>query len=414
MSESVLIVGGGPAGASSALNLLEQGFRPVLVEAENFPRFHIGESLTTECVDALNRLGLDRKLLELAAPRKRGVRVFSRSPHNSFYVGAGDAWQVERARFDAMMLDTAVERGAEHVHGKATELRRNGDGWQLRVRLADDATSVLESRFVIDATGQRRFSHRQGLFGPLRAGDYARQIAFFSQYEGLVRKPDDALDTLIHHREKYEWVWMIPLSERVTSVGLVIPVDGYKSSKLPADRYMDRRLPSFSASVTERMSAATRVGAVQVLSNYSYRIDDYAADGLFCVGDSHGFIDPIFSFGVEFAVVEASYVAQAISACRQSDPTEWPGHARGYMETTTAAQAIVEDMLAYFWAYPWGFANMAHVRHREEFLELFAGRIYEIVPREGLRKMRSVMSAQGGPATGGTDPVRSPASVPNA
>ncbi|MEN8131386.1 MAG: hypothetical protein ABFS45_14585 [Pseudomonadota bacterium] len=42
-----------------------------------------------------------------------------------------------------------------------------------------------------------------------------------------------------------------------------------------------------------------------------------------------------------------------------------------------------------FWAHPWGVANMAHVRFKEEFLEIFAGRIYEIKAGEGLRKIRA-------------------------
>ena len=94
------------------------GVKPVIIEAETFPRYHIGESLTTECVDALGRLDLVEKLNKLKAPQKKGVRIFSKHPKNSFYVGAGDAWQVERATFDGMMLETAVERGAEHFQGK--------------------------------------------------------------------------------------------------------------------------------------------------------------------------------------------------------------------------------------------------------------------------------------------------------
>ena len=112
VSEPAIIVGGGPAGCASALNLIHAGLEPTIIEAEAFPRFHIGESLTTECTDALNRLGLRAELANLAAPRKTGVRIFSANPENSFYVGAGDAWQVERARFDEMLLETAVKRGA--------------------------------------------------------------------------------------------------------------------------------------------------------------------------------------------------------------------------------------------------------------------------------------------------------------
>ncbi len=392
VQEAVLIIGGGPAGTASAMNLVKAGLQPVIIEAETFPRYHIGESLTTECVDALNRLDLVDKLVKLKAPQKKGVRIFSKHPQNSFYVGAGDAWQVERAKFDAMMLETALERGADHIQGKVCKLAHDEDKWRMDIELPDGRIIERSARFVIDASGQQRFSQRQGILGPLKEGAYSRQIAVFSQYENVTKKPEDAFDTLILYREEHEWVWMIPLSETLTSIGLVLTVDAFKQQKLPLEVFLDNRLSFFTAPLTERIGSAKRVDNVRTISNYSYHIDEYVHDGLFCVGDSHGFIDPIFSFGVEFAILEAEYAAKAIQACCESSRSEWDEHARGYMDITSSAQDIIRDMLAYFWAHPWGFANMAHVRHKDEFLEIFAGRIYEIKDGEGLKKMRASMA----------------------
>lgn len=390
--ETIPIIGGGPAGTASAMNLLRHGFRPVIVEQDSFPRFHIGESLTTECVDALNRLDLQAKLAGLSAPGKKGVRIFSRHPENSFYVGAGDAWQVERARFDSMLLDTAIERGAQRLQGRAHKLVFGDEQWHLEVQLADGTAHDISSRFVIDASGQQRFSQRQGLFGPLQEGRYARQIAFFSQFEQVTRQPQDAWDTLIFHRDMHEWCWMIPLSESVTSVGMVLPVEIWKQHKQPADTFLDTRLREFSEPLGLRLSPAVRVGPVRTVSNYSYKMEPYAARGLFCVGDSHRFIDPIFSFGVEFAVLEAEYAGKAIFACSQRETAAWDEQIDDYLRITGDAQNIIEDMLHYFWAYPWGFANMAHVRYKDEFLELFAGRLYETGEGEGLKRMRDTLA----------------------
>ncbi len=391
MKEEVFIIGGGPAGAASAMNLIREGFQPIIIEAETFPRFHIGESLTTECVDALNRLGLDQQLRELAPPRKTGVRIFSKNPKNSFFVGAGDAWQVERSRFDAMMLDQAMERGAKLIHGKATSLKREGEQWQISVQTNSEELT-LHARFVIDASGQNRFSQKQGLFGKVVEGDYARQISFFSQFEGCTQKESDGHDTLIFHREHHEWVWMIPLSETVTSIGLVVPVEDYKKSKLSMDAFIEQGIASFSEPLHQRVHAAKRVGEARAVSNYSFSIDQYCRDGLFCVGDCHRFIDPIFSFGVQFAVIEAEYVAKAISACAKSENSAWQPVHDHYMKVTSDAQDVIQDLLTYFWAYPWGFANMAHQRYKDEFLEIFAGRIYETEPGEGLTRLRQTLA----------------------
>lgn len=390
--ETVYIIGGGPAGTASAMNLLRFGFKPVIIEMETFPRYHIGESLTTECVDALNRLDLGPQLEKLRAPQKQGVRIFSKHPENSFFVGAGAAWQVERAGFDSMMMETAIERGAEWINGRVQTIKRQDDQWWLEIKLQDGSMQNCSSRFVIDASGQHRLTQRQGIWGSLREGGYARQIAFFSQYEGLEKEPDDAYDTLIFHRERHEWCWMIPLSETVTSVGLVLSVEDYKQSKASPEQFLDDRLSHFTAPLVKRIQSANRVCDVKTISNYSYRVENYVSDGLYCVGDSHGFIDPIFSFGVEFAVLEAEYVGKAIHACSKAEPTDWKQHEEQYMQVTSAAQQVIEDMLAYFWDHPWGFANMAHVRHKDEFLELFAGRIYEIQAGEGLTKMRASLA----------------------
>ena len=46
MKSDVVIVGGGQAGAASAMFLIREGIRPLILEMEYFPRYHIGESLT--------------------------------------------------------------------------------------------------------------------------------------------------------------------------------------------------------------------------------------------------------------------------------------------------------------------------------------------------------------------------------
>lgn len=390
MSEIIPIIGGGPAGAASAMNLLREGFSPVIIEAETFPRFHIGESLTTECVDGLNRLGLAQQLKKLSAPRKKGVRIFSHHPENSFFVGAGDAWQVERAKFDHMMLNEAIQRGAKHIVGRVDSIQRNKNLWNISIQTAKGAKK-LESRFAIDASGQKRFTQKQGVFGDIKDGIYTHQIAFFGQFEGVKHQPIDMHDTLIFHRKNHEWVWMIPLSETVTSIGLVLPVEDFKKTGLTMEDFLDQNILTFSEPLMSRVQGMKRLEKVRAVSNYSFSMDEYCREGLFCVGDSHRFIDPIFSFGVQFSVIEAEYAAKAILACSQTDYSKWSPIHEGYMQTTTQAQDVIQDMLSYFWKHPWGFANMAHQRYIDEFLEIFAGRIYEKKPGEGLLSIRKTL-----------------------
>ena len=138
MKVDVLIIGGGPGGSAAAMFLLREGIKPVILEQEEFPRFHIGESLTGEGGQVLRRLGLAEKMDAMANPIKHGVRVFGTNATNSWYVKVSSrdqnwklsdstTWQVRRSEFDAMMFKEAEARGATIMQGVATGALRKVD-----------------------------------------------------------------------------------------------------------------------------------------------------------------------------------------------------------------------------------------------------------------------------------------------
>ena len=117
-----LILGAGPAGTMAAMRLLERGVRPLLIEREQFPRYHIGESMTGECGAILRELGLAEKMTRDGHPVKHGVCVFGARGNSDWWVPvmqraeSGElqdqtTWQVRRSSFDAMLLDEALQRG---------------------------------------------------------------------------------------------------------------------------------------------------------------------------------------------------------------------------------------------------------------------------------------------------------------
>ena|SRR5215510_14615674 len=119
MKTDVVIVGAGPAGSASAMCLRQEGIRAVIVEAEMFPRFHIGESLTGAGGEVLRELGLEAEMYKRQHPVKQGVKVYGQSLESSWFVPVTgrdanwhlcdrDTWQVRRSAFDKMLLDEAV------------------------------------------------------------------------------------------------------------------------------------------------------------------------------------------------------------------------------------------------------------------------------------------------------------------
>ena len=139
MKTDVLVIGGGPGGAAAAMFLLREGIKPIVLEQETFPRFHIGESMTGEAAQLLRRLGLEEKMLSANYPVKHGVKVYGADGVNAWFIPVcartpdwkltpGTTWQVRRSHFDGMMLDEAEKRGANVIRGKAVKPLLHEDG----------------------------------------------------------------------------------------------------------------------------------------------------------------------------------------------------------------------------------------------------------------------------------------------
>jgi 2-polyprenyl-6-methoxyphenol hydroxylase-like FAD-dependent oxidoreductase len=107
----VVIIGGGPAGAAAAMFLIREGIKPTIVEAEKFPRYHVGESMTGAGGQVLQELGLEAEMYQRKYPTKQGVHVYGRSTRGTWFIPVmgrderrnlfeWETWQVRRNDFD--------------------------------------------------------------------------------------------------------------------------------------------------------------------------------------------------------------------------------------------------------------------------------------------------------------------------
>jgi 2-polyprenyl-6-methoxyphenol hydroxylase-like FAD-dependent oxidoreductase len=103
---------------------------------------------------------------------------------------------------------------------------------------------------------------------------------------------------------------------------------------------------------------------------------NFTGDGFLCVGDAHRFIDPIFSFGVYFAIKEAGFAANAIIQALQENETPAPDAFSAYERLVERGQNAIQDLLDCFWQKPLIFMIFAHYQHRDGVIDLFAGRLY--------------------------------------
>src|SRR5947208_16640480 len=167
MKTDVLIIGGWAGVYAMARLLIREGIKPMILEQEEVPRFHIGESLTGEAGQVLRRLGFEDEMVKREHPVKYGVKVYGTTGENSWFVpvsardkdwklSLGHTWQVRRSNFDTMMLKEAEKRGATVMRGTATKALPGDDGAVrgVTVRGPDGKSGDSETQIVLDCSGQ--------------------------------------------------------------------------------------------------------------------------------------------------------------------------------------------------------------------------------------------------------------------
>jgi 1H-pyrrole-2-carbonyl-[peptidyl-carrier protein] brominase len=409
MKTEVAIVGGGPGGATSAMYLIREGIKPVIIEKESFPRYHIGESMTGECGGVVRDLGLEEEMMKRRHPVKQGVRVLGK---HSWWVPvmARDeqgnlkdqfTWQVRRSDFDKMMLDEAVARGATLIQGQATKPLLNEDGSVrgVQVQTADGKQLDIESEVLLDCSGQHTFLANQGATGPKYLGNYDRQIAIFSQVVGGIRDNGESREfsrdnTLIFYKKKYHWAWWIPIDDEVVSVGVVSPAAYFLEQKESRHDYLVRELGELHPDLSRRLPEIRLVEEARAIKNYSYQVKRFCGKGYMCIGDAHRFVDPIFSFGLYVTMKESQFAAPVIKAYLEGKYRDQENPFEEYQVHCEKGIDVLEDALDGFWEHPFAFAFLVHNRYREFMVDVFAGRIYEGQPSPAVEGFRQLLKRE--------------------
>jgi flavin-dependent dehydrogenase len=381
-----LIIGGGPGGSSSATFLGRLGRRVLVLEKEHFPRFHIGESLLPYNFKLFREMEFMPKLEAAGFVRKFGAQFHlgngARGTKFVFrqgrYTREHEAIQVERAKFDHLLLQHAESCGAEVREGwTVNKFTNEGESVAVTATNGSGQSETFRAPFLIDASGRGNMTGNQE--GIRVVHPRLKKLAVFGHFTGVkVDEGDRGSDTIVV-RLHNKWFWLIPLSKEKVSVGCVMDQEEFARAKMPAAEQFHQIWQS-SPEMVKRMKDSQLVTPIHTTSDFSYHNRRFVGPRLIRVGDAAGFMDPIFSAGVFLAMYSGKMAARAVHESLEAGDDG----ARRF----AVYEKRIRSSMQFYW-------QMVESFYTSAFMEIF------LEPREKLNLASAVNAVLAGELEGG-------------
>lgn len=399
----VIIIGGGPAGSAMGCYLSRAGIPNAIYESANHPRSHVGESLVTNTTRILDEIGFLETMEREGFVKKYGAAWHA--PHNREKVFIEFAefplegihqpysYHLDRGRFDLLLLKHAERLGSEVHQGNHVKqvLFENGRACGVRVQIGDKEAD-LPCRVVVDASGrgtllgnQLRLKRKDPLFN---------QYAIHAWFDGMDRGDDKTADYIHIYFLPVErgWVWQIPITDTITSVGVVVEKEVFKQSRMDIETYFSTQLHT-NLNLAHAMRNARRVNDFKVDGDYSYSMTRLVGDGYLLVGDAARFVDPIFSSGISIALHSVKFAAERIRHAFEIDDYS-EATFKPYEERLGRGVEIWYEFIRLYYKLPPLFTYFIQIpQHRLQLFRLLQGEVFDRSEVPVLEAMRKYIEA---------------------
>lgn len=407
----VLVLGGGPAGATAAALCAQNGLDTILLEREKGPRFHIGESLMPDTYWTLRRLGVLDQLKASRHTVKYSVQFvtdtgkesqpfyfFENNPHE-----CAQTWQVVRSEFDSMLVENAAKHGATVLQGaRALDVITCPDNPRkvtgARVHQQGFGEFDIHADVVVDATGQSSLIANK--FNLKVPDPLLRNASVWTYYKGASREGglDEGATLVLALQKKKGWFWYIPLADDIVSVGVVGPMDYLMKGRGDAETIFQEELERCPGA-KRRVMPGQRVTGFYTTKDFSYKSTQVAGDGWVLVGDAFGFLDPVYSSGVFLALKSGEFASDSIRAA--FDSGDFSGQRLGswgphFLQGMDRMKRLVH---AFYEGFNFGAFVRKHPEMKRHLIDLLIGDLFKdsvdeiIEPLDAMRAEYRAMQA---------------------
>ena len=399
----VLVVGGGPAGASTAFALARRGVEVVLIDRARFPRPKpCAEYLSPEASRILRDMNALDAVESSGAAQLKGVVV--RSPNGSVLRGefvadhgfvpfSDRGLSVRRELLDQVLLDRARAAGARVIEGaRLTEVAVR-DGRIESATVVNGAPDSVRPRFVIGADGLRSVVARR--LGLTRAARWPKRLALVTHFENV----GDVGDVAEMHVENDGFVGIADVGHGQTTVALVVPASRARAMAGDTEGFLRRWLAA-RPHLAPRFAHARRVSPVRATGPFGAQSRRASSANTLLVGDAADFFDPFTGEGIYAALRGGELAAESIEAALKA---RTPSAAARDLSAYDVARSrefkgkwIVERFIATVVGTPWLINRAAKsLGRRRDLADLLIGVTGDFIPAKQIVNAKYVLSAFG-------------------
>ena len=317
----VIVVGAGPAGATTATILAQMGHDVLLLDRKSFPRDKTcGDAVPAGAISILYGLGMQEKVETAVANHQfytlTGMRLFSpngRMMQAEFHKGQKetDSYVAPRLYFDAVIQQHAVDSGVEFRQALVTEpLVENGRVVGVRAK-ANGSSDTCHAKVVIGADGVTSSIARTLRPKIVQHTDKHRAVALRAYLDDIEVYPGE-VEFYLYNEILPGYAWVFPTGESSANVGLGMRLDHFRSRKQGLEEMLRQFLAMPAIKGRLKQGGQLRDMATWQLNFGSQKQMQHVFEGALLVGDAAGFINPLTGGGIHNSLVSARLAANTV------------------------------------------------------------------------------------------------------